>query len=144
MVCRLSTHSIYIQNTSGVHNDVVLDVAVNSNSDTENLNQKQRNIDSSSDTHFSSKEHVSKCFKQKQISDARPFPNKLSKYELNFNVQEEAVLSAGSLSTEHNASTSIKYLKKHKTLYTKKHMTFIQKVTKQTLNCSMTQCNTPQ
>ena len=102
-----STCSIYIQNTSGIHYDVVLGVCLNASSDTQNLYNKRKGIDCSSDTHFLSKKHVEKqCFKRKELSDTCPFPSKLSKSEPNVDMQEGHLLSEGPLSSEHSASSN--------------------------------------
>ena len=47
-----SISSIYIQNTPGIHYDVVLDVCMNARSDTQNLYNKRKSIDCSSDSYF--------------------------------------------------------------------------------------------
>ena len=61
--------SIYIQNTSRIHYDVVL--TVGANSDAQNLN-RTRSIYCSSEAHFLNKKHVKieKCVKQKELSAA--------------------------------------------------------------------------
>jgi hypothetical protein len=47
-----SISSIYIQNTSGIPYDVVLDVCMNARSDTQNLYNKRKSIYCSSDSYF--------------------------------------------------------------------------------------------
>ena len=75
-----NTRSIYIQNTSGVHYDVVLSVCMSASSDRQNLSlsKKTKSIDHSSKTHSLNKHvKIEQCLKQKDLSDASPFGSKL-------------------------------------------------------------------
>ena len=59
-----NTRSIYIQNTSGVHYDVVLSVCMGASSDRQNLSKKTKSIDHSSKAHFLNKHvKIEQCLK---------------------------------------------------------------------------------
>lgn len=93
-----NTRSIYIQNTSGVHYDVVLSVCMGASSDRQNLSKKTKSIDHSSKAHFLNKHvKIEQCLKRKDLSDASPFASKLLKSE---NVDMQVFCN------EHGASSS--------------------------------------
>ena len=82
-----NTRSIYIQNISGVHYDVVLSVCMSASSDRQNLSKKTKSIDHSSKAHFLNKHvKIEQCLKRKDLSDAIPFASKLKSENVDMQV----------------------------------------------------------